>query len=100
MNSGRDKPQNKVGERFLAVVYSVLARTDINDSEKLQLAHIWSYGATGCWETNETMARMFNVTARQVTTRIGRLKKVGCLLWLHGKNYHRTLWAREHPPDT
>jgi hypothetical protein len=97
MGSGRDKSKNKVGERFLAVVYSVLARSDINDSEKLLLAHIWSYGAKGCWETNETMATMFNVTPRQVTTRVGRLKNAGCLLWLHGKNYHRTLWARQHP---
>jgi hypothetical protein len=28
---------------------------------------------------------------------VGHLKKAGCLLWLHGRNYHRILWAREHP---
>jgi len=88
---------SKVGDRFLAVPYCILARQDISSSEKLLLSHIWSYGANGCWETNETMGRIFNVTPRQITTWISHLKRSGSLLWLHGKNYHRTLWARQHP---
>ena len=92
MASGEDKPKNKVGDKFLAVPYCVLIRTDITANEKLLLSHIWSYGVKGCWEANQTMGQLFNVTPRQITTWIAHLKKSGTLLWLHGQNYHRILW--------
>ncbi len=97
MNSGLPKPIRAERDRFLKVPYTILVRPDISANEKLLLAHIWSYGTKGCWESNDTIGRMFGVTPRQVTTWIGHLKKADSLLWLHGRSYHRILWAREHP---
>jgi len=97
MNDRRPKPMHTQPDRFLKVPYIILVRPDITANEKLLLAHIWSYGTKGCWESNETIGRMFGVTPRQVTTWIGHLKKADSLLWLHGRSYHRILWAREHP---
>jgi hypothetical protein len=61
------------------------------------LAHVYSFGHKGCWEKNETLARMFNVTPRSISLWIGTLKKHRLLLWLHPKGYYRTLWAKSHP---
>jgi hypothetical protein len=86
----------EVQERYLKVPYSILNMPQIGLAEKLLLAHIHSFGVRGCWEANTTLADMFFVTPRTITSWIGNLKKAGCILWLHPKGRYRTIWSRLH----
>ena len=100
MSRKSEKTESREAGRFLKVPYSSLRRHDLNWVENLLLCHIRGYGLKGCWESNQSIARTFGVSARQVTTWIAHLKSAGCLLFLHGRNYHRHLWARHHPDVT
>jgi len=89
----RTKPQ----EHYLKIPYGILNMREIGQAEKLLLAHIHSFGTKGCWQSNATLGKMFFATPRTITSWIGNLKKVGCILWLHPKGRYRTLWSRLHP---
>ena len=47
------KPQK---ERYLKIPYHILNLPGLGLSEKVLLAHIHSYGAKRCWESNATLA--------------------------------------------
>lgn len=89
--------KTKNTEAFLIVPAFVWRRRDLSDSQKMLLSHIWSFGVNGCWQSNQTLANLFNVTPRQITTRVASLAAAGCLLWIHTANQNRTLWAVEQP---
>lgn len=60
-------------------------------------AHIFTFGAKGCYQSNETMAEIFMVCARTVGRRIAAIKKAGLVYVKCPKGYYRTLWAKSHP---
>ena len=60
-------------------------------------AHIYSFGEKGCYQSNETMAKMFWVTARTISRRITAIKKADLVHVKCPKGYYRTLWAKSHP---
>ena len=64
---------------------------------KMLLAHIFSFGRKGCWQSNETLGKMFFCAPRTISMWIAKLKKGSYILWLHPKGYYRTLWAKSHP---
>ena len=61
------------------------------------LAHIYSFGRKGCWQSNETLGKMFFRSGRTISGWIGSLKKGRHILWVNGKGYYRTLYAKTHP---
>jgi len=65
--------------------------------EKELLAHIYSFGRKGCWQSNEILGKMFFRKSRTMTNWIANLKKGGHIFWVSGKGYHRTLYAKTHP---
>jgi len=69
----------------------------LGKGEKMLLAHIYSFGRKGCWQSNETLGKLFFRKARTISTWIGNLKQGRHILWLHPKGYYRTLWAKSHP---
>jgi transposase len=87
----------KAKERYLKVPYHILNMTGIGLSQKVLYAHIYSYGVKGCWEANDTLAKMFFVGERTITDWVTKLKKAGCIWWLHPKGRYRTFWAKSHP---
>jgi len=64
---------------------------------KKVLAHIYSFGEKGCYQSNEIMAKMFWVSARTISRRITALKKADLVYVKCPKGYYRTLWAKSHP---
>jgi hypothetical protein len=67
----------------------------INDGCKILLAHIYSFGKKGCWQSNETMGKIFMVDERTISRRITTIKEY--LYVKSPKGYYRTLWVKFHP---
>ncbi len=88
----KEKKKNQDGLWLPNVILNLF---DIDDSCKLLLAHFYSFGEKGCYQSNKTLAQIFMATARTITRRISRLEK-----YLHIKNpkgYYRTIWVKSHP---
>lgn len=69
----------------------------LGKGEKMLLSHIFSFGRKGCWQSNETMGKMFFRSERTISVWVANLKKGRYILWLHPKGNYRTLWAKTHP---
>ncbi len=74
-----------------------LPRSELDFGPKWLLAHIYSFGTCGCWQSNETLAKFFDVSPRTISLWVGRLKKGRYILWIDPKGMQRTVWAKEHP---
>ena len=70
---------------------------DLSLPTRILLAHIDSFGRDGCWASNETLAKIFDVSTRTITERIGQLKKTGRIWWVNPRSPYRTIWSNTHP---
>ena len=84
-------------ENYLKMPNHILNIEGLGKGEKMLLAHIYSFGTKGCWQSNETLGKMFFRKTRTISLWVSNLKKGGHILWLHPKGYYRTLWAKSHP---
>ncbi len=91
------KKSEKPKENYLKIPNSILNISGLNLSKKNLLAHIYSFGVKGCWQSNATLGTMFFVEGRTISTWVSDLKKAGEILWVHPKGRYRTLWAKRHP---
>jgi hypothetical protein len=74
-----------------------IPRSLLNQQKKALLAHIYSFGAKGCWQSNRTLAEMFQTSERSITRWISDIKKIGEIYIKSPKGYYRTIWAKSHP---
>ena len=93
----RDKCKTKPKEKYLKIPYYILNIEGISLSEKVLLAHFHSYGTKGCWQSNETLGKMFFISARSISKWVTNLKKHNLVYWVHPKGRYRTIWAKTHP---
>lgn len=84
-------------ENYLNMPNHIRNISRLGFGEKELLAHIYSFGRKGCWQNNETLGKMFFRKTRTMTNWIANLKKGGHILWVNGKGYYRTLYAKTHP---
>jgi len=80
---------------FILIMLILSGVSDIDLPEKVLLAHFYSFGAKGCWQSNATLADMFMVSKDTISRWISRIKKyisVKC-----PKGYYRTIWVKSHP---
>ncbi len=87
----------KTEERYLKMPNLILNIEGLGEGEKMLLAHIYSFGRKGCWQSNETLGKMFFRKPRTISLWVANLKEGRHILWLHPKGYYRTLWAKSHP---
>ena len=92
--AGKTKKQT---EKYLKIPYHILNIEGLGLSEKVLLAHIYSFGVKGCWQSNATLAKIFFVKERTISRWVRTLKKAALILWVHPKGRYRTLWAKSHP---
>jgi hypothetical protein len=93
--------KNKQKEPYLKIPAHILNIADISLSEKVLLAHIYSFGTKGCYQSNQTLAEIFMVSPSTIRRWLSRIQK-----FTHVKNpkgYYRTIWAKslcknEHGP--
>lgn len=84
-------------ELYLKIPYHILNISKLRLAEKVLLAHIYSFGEKGCWQSNETLATMFMVSTRTITQYISRLLKKDLVQIKCSKGYYRTIRAKSHP---
>ena len=84
-------------ELYLKIPYHILNIPTLRPTEKVLLAHIYSFGAKGCWQSNKTLATMFMITPRTITKYIANLQKKDLVQINCPKGYYRTIHAKSHP---
>ena len=95
METRNNKKREKPTELYLKVPYHILNIPQLGLSEKVLLAHFYSFGAKGCWQSNATLADVFMTSSGTISRWIASLRKyiqVKC-----PKGYYRTIWAKSHP---
>ncbi len=85
----------KQKEPYLKIPAHILNLRQVSPGEKMLLAHIYSFGAKGCWQSNETLAEIFMTSPRAVQRWLAHIRKP--VIVRRGKGYYRTIWARSHP---
>jgi hypothetical protein len=87
----------KTKEPYYLVPMHIFDIAELNGDQKLLLAHIYSFGIKGCWQSNETLGKIFRTSARTISKWISKLKKSKLVYWVHPKGRYRTFWAKTHP---
>ena len=69
MASGKNRTtgQKRPTELYLKVPYHILNIPGLGLCEKVLLAHIYSFGEKGCWQSNTTLGQMFFVDGRTIS---------------------------------
>lgn len=80
-------------EGYLELPYHILNLPRIRLADKILLAHFYSFGEKGCWQSNATLARMFMTSPSTVRRSIASLKRQGPIVIGSPKGYHRAIWA-------
>ena len=93
--SGKAKSKKNSSERYLKISYSILNLRDISLCQKILLAHIYSFGWKGCYQSNKTLAEIFMVSPDTISRWIASVRKY--LYIKNPKGYYRTMWAKVHP---
>ena len=93
---------NKAGKKttaelYLKVPYHILHIAGLGLCEKVLLAHIYSFGDKGCWQSNDQLAKTFMVSPRTIKRWLAAIRRSGLIQVKSAKGYHRTFWARSHP---
>jgi len=92
--------KSKPVEQYLKVPYRILGLAEganLNYGPLLLLAHVYSFGGKGCWQSNKQLSLFFQRTTRTVTGWIAELSSKGLIYIKNPKGYYRTIWAKDHP---
>lgn len=96
--AGQQKSKDKPGsERYLKIPYHILNIERLGLNEKVLLAHIYSFGEKGCWQSNATLAEIFMISPRTIKRWLANIVRAGLVQVKSPKGYYRTIWARSHP---
>jgi hypothetical protein len=74
-----------------------IPRSVLDPLGKMILAHIYSFGKKGCFQSNETIAGRYGISERPVGDRIAAMKKADLVYVKFPQSPYRTLWAKQHP---
>ena len=84
-------------EPYLKIPEHILKLDGLGLSEKVLLAHIYSFGTKGCWQSNATLGRILQASERTISRWLAALIGAGLLHVKNRNGYYRTMWARSHP---
>jgi hypothetical protein len=93
MTKGKKEPK----ELYLKIPYHILNIPGLGLCEKVLLAHIYSFGEKGCWQSNATLAEIFMVCPRTISLWVAKLAVSNLIQAKSPKGYYRTIWAKSHP---
>jgi len=80
-------------EPYLKIPDHILSIRDLTPGEKMLLAHIYSFGVKGCWQSNQTLAEYFMVSVPMIRRWLKAIR--GYIYIKNPKGYYRTIWAKE-----
>ncbi len=91
------KDNSKSRKSGLWMRNQILNIRELNDSEKILLAHFDSFGEKGCYQSNNTLAELFMTKPRTVRRWIAKIKIGGFIYVKNPKGYYRTIWVKSNP---
>lgn len=89
-----NKTKKQARERYLAIPYHILNLGGIGLCQKVLLAHIYSFGVKGCYQSNKTLSKVFMVSPATISRWISELRSH--IYIKSPKGYYRTIWAKSH----
>jgi hypothetical protein len=95
--SAKKRQCEKQQERYLRIPNHILNLTGLRLLDKVLLAHFYSFGVRGCWQSNATLGEIFMTSASTITRSIGVLRKAALISVRAPKGRYRTIWARNNP---
>ena len=95
--SAKKQQRKKQQERYLRIPNHILNLTGLRLLDKVLLAHFYSFGHRGCWQSNATLAEIFMKSSCTITRSIAVLKKAGLIAIKSPKGCYRTIWTNSHP---
>ena len=97
VDKNKTNGKNKPKELYLKIPYHILNIPGLGLCEKVLLAHIYSFGEKGCWQSNATLAEIFMVCPRTISLWVAKLARSNLIQTKSPKGYYRTIWAKSHP---
>jgi hypothetical protein len=91
----KNQEMKKVKEPYLKIPDHILSVPGLGPGEKMLLAHIYSFGARGCWQSNKTLAQIFLTSERTISRWLAGIKAF--VIARSPKGYYRTVWVKSHP---
>jgi len=89
------KKKRQSRETGIWIPQRILDMKELRCCEKMLLSYIYSFGIRGCYQSNQTLGRVFNVSGRSISEWI---KSIQVYLYFKAANgVGRTLWAKFHP---
>ncbi|MHC4397239.1 MAG: hypothetical protein ACYS1A_16500 [Planctomycetota bacterium] len=91
------KPTKKSRKIGVWIPRKIQKETRLSWQGKCLYAFFWSFGAKGCWMTNEQIGREWGCKAQTIKRIISNLYKAGLLDIVAGKSKYRKIFAKDHP---
>ena len=89
------KAEERAKQKYLHVPQHIMEIRELSTAEKLLLAHIYSFGKKGCWQSNQTLGKLFDVAPRTIKRRLARIRK---FVYVRSpRSRLRTFLAKSHP---
>jgi len=85
----------KQKEPYLKIPAHALNLPQIGPGEKILLAHIYSFDAKGCWQSNQKLAQIYMASVPTICRRLNRIKDF--IYVKHPQGRGRRLWSKSHP---
>ena len=91
------KPTKKSRKLGLWMPRKIQKETRLSWQGKCLYAFFWSFGARGCWMTNEQIGKEWGRSSSAIKVIISNLNKAGLLDILAGNSKYRKIYAKDHP---
>lgn len=82
-------------EPYLKIPAHILNLPQISLFEKMPFAYIYSFGAKGCWQSNQTLAQIYMATVPTICKCLNRIKDFMYVKYPQGQG--QKLWSKSHP---
>jgi hypothetical protein len=91
------KPRKKSRKLGLWIPRTIQKETRLSWQGKCLYAYFYSFGAKGCWATNEQIGEEWGCSGQTIKRIVSNLDKAGLLHIAGGKSKYRRIWAKTHP---
>ena len=91
------KDHKKPRKLGLWVPLGILKMSFLAAEDKLFYAYVYSFGARGCWQTDEQIGESFGRCERTIQRYKTNCKKAGLFKIIHEGSPRRRIWAKDHP---
>lgn len=93
----RAKGQSNNREGYLKIPFHLLQRRDVSMPGKIVYAYVYGFGLSGCWDSNDNIARTLGLTRPTVSRAVMELWHLQVVYLFGRRARSRKLFAVTHP---